>query len=195
MADFYEVLGVPRDASEDEIRQARRRLARKLHPDVNAEADADAIAAVNQAYDVLVDPSRRAAYDETGDAGDGPDPEKLAAEVLKAAFKAALDKRAPDLVAYARNELTMSIVESVSKKTATEQAIRNLQRRRAKVHATGASNLFHDVIDEQIDELEQMLHALPAALAAAERALQLIAEYRDDGETPPPMLGLFGMRL
>ncbi len=65
MKDFYQVLGVARDAKPDEIKQAFRRLARKHHPDVSREADATArMAEVNEAYAVLSDPERRAAYDD-----------------------------------------------------------------------------------------------------------------------------------
>ena len=63
--DLYAVLGVPRDASADDVRGAYRRAARASHPDLNP-GDASAAARFKQvqaAYDVLVDPARRAAYD------------------------------------------------------------------------------------------------------------------------------------
>src|SRR5690606_28319048 len=71
MADFYSTLEVPRDASEEQIKQAYRKLAMKYHPDRNggsAEAE-ERFKNVTEAYDVLRDPQKRAAYDRYGEAG------------------------------------------------------------------------------------------------------------------------------
>ena len=69
MADYYDILGVPRSADEKEIRQAYRRLARQHHPDVNPgdEAAAERFKTINAAYEVLSDADKRARYDRYGD--------------------------------------------------------------------------------------------------------------------------------
>lgn len=65
--DYYEIMGVARDASADDIKRAYRRLARKYHPDVSKEADAEArFKELGEAYEVLKDPEKRAAYDQLG---------------------------------------------------------------------------------------------------------------------------------
>jgi len=65
--DYYKIMGLKRDATQDEIKRTYRKLARKYHPDVSREADAEArFKEVGEAYEVLKDPEKRAAYDQLG---------------------------------------------------------------------------------------------------------------------------------
>lgn len=68
--DYYEVLGVAKGASEEDIKRAYRRLARQYHPDVNKAPDAEAkFKEINEAYQILSDAKKRNAYDQFGKAG------------------------------------------------------------------------------------------------------------------------------
>src|SRR4029079_19802314 len=72
--DYYEVLGVNRDATEEDLKKAYRRLAMKWHPDRNPDnpKSEDKFKEEKEAYEVLADASKRAAYDQFGHAGVDP---------------------------------------------------------------------------------------------------------------------------
>ena len=68
--DYYDVLGISKGASDDEIKKAYRKLAKQYHPDVNKAPDAEAkFKEINEAYEVLSDPQKKATYDQFGHAG------------------------------------------------------------------------------------------------------------------------------
>ena len=70
LRDYYEVLGVSRTATPEEIKKAHRRLARELHPDMNKSSDAsEKFSELQRAYEVLSDPEKRKTYDRFGHAG------------------------------------------------------------------------------------------------------------------------------
>jgi len=64
--DFYEILGVPRQATQGEIKRAYRRLALAVHPDVGGRSDSERFREAQEAYQILSDPERRRSYDSVG---------------------------------------------------------------------------------------------------------------------------------
>jgi len=119
--DYYEILGVPRDASEEEIRRAFRRLALQYHPDRNKSPEAEEIfKEINEAYQVLSDPEKRAAYDRYGHDGSPGFPgfEDFGAfsgfgDIFEAFFGSTTStRRGPRRGADIRAELTLSFEEA-----------------------------------------------------------------------------------
>jgi len=108
VADHYEVLGVARDATPDEIKKAYRRLARELHPDVNPGADAsERFKLVTHAYDVLSDADQRAEEND-------PPLKALLKEPAEIALLEELEQRAPviDSVLKSGEDLRRAFVEA-----------------------------------------------------------------------------------
>lgn len=131
--DYYEVLGVPKSASKDDIKKAYRGLARQYHPDVSKEAEAEAkFKEINEAYEVLSDEQKRSVYDRLGhaglsgggmggfggfDFGGFRDPFEIFEEVFGGAFgfggASTRQRRGPRRGADLRYDLTLEFEEAV----------------------------------------------------------------------------------
>jgi molecular chaperone DnaJ len=124
--DYYDVLGVQREATQEDIKKAYRRLARQYHPDVSSEQDAEArFKEINEAYEVLSDTEKRSTYDRYGHAGPGMggfgfesgfrDPFDIFEEVFGGGFgfRTTTARRGPRRGADLRYELRLTFEEAV----------------------------------------------------------------------------------
>lgn len=187
----YETLGVEPTASEDQIRKAYRKLARKYHPDVSKEPDREArMRAINEAKDVLLDREARKRYDATGSADGGIDQKKAeAVGMLVRFFRAGLDERSPivpfvaDCIDRLKGEARLAISEYHERQ-------KKLSRRLRSVKCKGEDNLFASLIKEQSDGLVQQVAQAETLIEVAALARQMLDDYEMVYEEAPSFAGL-----
>jgi hypothetical protein len=192
--DPYEVLGVGRDATEQELKRARRRKSREHHPDLGgSEAEQ---AEVNAAYDLLTNPARRMLYDQTGvDSTDTVDDE--ASALLEQVFTAGLNAKARDLLEYTRQQLDAHESKIKGERMKATDARRDLLARKDRYVVKGeAVNLIHRIIDRHVAETDRVLNMMERQLQVVAAARALLDEYEslEPKALPPSLETLYGMR-
>ncbi|MFO1118546.1 MAG: DnaJ domain-containing protein [Beijerinckiaceae bacterium] len=192
MADLYEVLGVPRDATTAAIRRAFRKKARAAHPDGGGSAEA--FNELKTAYDVLADPVRRKRYDETGELGDAaPDPQRARlVEMLSVGLDLALLRlsQAPallnnfNIVQLTAESLRTKQAEWREQKRQYEAALTATRRLEERFSVTEGDNLMELVVEKRIAACKTNIDLLAKNLALAEEALKVLEKtsYRRSAE-------------
>jgi curved DNA-binding protein CbpA len=193
---YYEVLGISREATNDEIKTAFRRARSAAHPDREGGSD-ELMALVNRAHDCLTDPDRRAVYDATGvDQPSGDQVKELTEQLL--------DKQASDslriLFAQLIDEVDGWELLDAARRLVADQ-ITGLQRKigQAKGRVTkltkklgrvrvkpGAPNLVEEVMQAAIDDANEQVENDEATLRIVQRCQQLLGNYDADKPLPSP---------
>jgi curved DNA-binding protein CbpA len=178
MTDHYETLGVPRDASADDIKAAFRRIASTEHPDKGG--DVDRMAAANRAYETLGDAARRAEYDATGGDDAAARFEQEARNRLMHVFDTVLgapDEHA-DLMAAARTMLATAQRQVSEERGLLSRRVAKLMKHRGRVlRKGGGENLFTGLIDSQVQQIDAQLQALEHGAKVFARVAELLADY------------------
>lgn len=179
----YEVLGVDKSADAAQVKRAYRKRAAEVHPD-KKDGDAAEMAEVNQAYEVLSDPERRLLYDSTGADRARPFDEEVRNVVLSG-FADGLNSDAPDCLAHARNVVEKQLRQiEVSRRDAVN-AQKKYTARRGKVTTKGEVNLFHLLIDRQLEQIAQGIAAMDRDAEKFEAALELLKGYETSERVQP----------
>ena len=176
MTDHYETLGVARDATAEDIKRAWRRASSKAHPD-RAGGDAEAMAKINRAYEVLGDAERRKAYDETGNDGQLRTPADDARDLLLKLIAEALESVKGNLVDHLRRCLDDMAGDVLQHRKKVTRKREQLVKRRDKIQVTEGVNLVHMLIDQQLAEADQALATLERATAVREAAVLELKRY------------------
>lgn len=176
----YDTLGVAKDATAEEIKQAWRRMSSRAHPDKGGSDEEQQ--AVNRAYEVLCDPERRSRYDATGSDGSGKDPDAGAMSILVELFTKGLERVEGDLVQFVESQIRDAIEEGQSRISGWHKLIARMKRRRPQVKSKSEKNLVHDIIDAKISQAETNIAGVTKAIADAQRALELLADFEYVGE-------------
>lgn len=183
----YETLGIPRDASPEDVKRAFRSKASAAHPDREG-GSAEAMAAVNEAHEVLMDPERRARYDETGDGAAPNSIEHEAQKVLLQLFSAALDGSDGDVLADASRMLAAHRSGLLDMRGKAEKQLARLVRRSGKVRNTG-TNLVQMLIDEKTKALARNIADMGRGIEINDAAQLALSTYAAGAE--PAMLASY----
>ncbi len=174
----YEELGVPKDASRDQIKKAYRRRAQKEHPDKGG--DTEKFYALQRAYDVLGDDARRAHYDRHGTDGQ-PDRQSALMQRLAALLMQVVeanDTETVDIVALMKTAL-------VHGKDATKNAIKQQEMKAQKYEKAqkriikkSGENILSQMLDGQIGLVKRGIEMGKVELAMIEELQKIVAEYQ-----------------
>lgn len=195
MSDPYETLGVPRDASAEDVKQAFRRMASAEHPDKGG--DAERMAEINRAYETLGDAEKRAEFDATG-AIDGADRlETEARDRLVALFQTALEAEQDDLMGVCQAFLGNAQSEIENRITATTRAAARLRKQRDRIRRKGeGANVFQSLVDRRLVQADEQLNGLERARKVFARVAEMLDAYENaPADVPPEIMALQNMGM
>jgi len=197
MKSLYDVLGVARDATSAQIRAARRSAASRLHPDRDG-GDAEAMAAVNKAYDVLIDCEARKRYDETGRT-DKPDTLRDAVRntlinVVAQLIEKNMIQDTVNVVATLNHGLDEAMRNLTGELARVDDKIERLEKKLEKIAAKGDASLLLDVMRGKLDELRNVKANFEKGKAVLEATREELNGYNEttvEVATPQEGFGRF----
>lgn len=189
--NHYEVLGVDRNATQDEIKKAFRRQAQAIHPDRDPDGDPDRMARLNKAYETLMDERRRADYDLTGNDGNPNPLEFRMHQKLMEIFASLLSSGLTDhFIKHAEAKIKLTIRESqgLQEQISLERAKVIALKKKVKLKNKNAKkqNAFHLLIDAQLEKIDKHIAAVTDDIVLLEGALVLLEDYDEEAGIPTP---------
>ena len=184
--DLYKTLGVPKNATKDEIKRARKLKAQKLHPDRNNDPNAaTAMTAVNAAADVLEDDEKRARYDQTGQTNRQPSRQQEARKAVMMFMNEALQQptkvNVPNFVLQRLRERGPAIQEEIN---ARKKHLAMLTGRLTEVTTDDPDNIFAGLLDGFIRETQHVIDQANENLETLKLAIEIALRYKSDVTVP-----------
>jgi curved DNA-binding protein CbpA len=193
VTDYYEVLGVPRGATLEEIKKAKRREASKHHPDRGG--DATKMAQINRAYEVLSDKETRERYDLGGEEAVKPQLtlDEAARNLLIGLFNQMLHAMIdqcmpfPKLLSALHQGVDHAQEQEQRRLSALRDGLATLQRQKKRLRRKDKqATFFEDIIAGHIDQCSASIEALEKTIASNKalwkRARELLKEHAEDPE-------------
>lgn len=177
---YYDVLGIARDAGSGDIKKAVRKARRAVHPDLHPHADPDAVREVNEAAACLQDPVLRLAYDQGGERV-GPEAQAFAAamKIVCQFITRALEEEVEDAPKFIRELVLVNIHAGVKRVQEIKAMSAKLKKRRARIKRKSGANLFHEVIDQQLQAWEKEIEGTERGIAGLTEMLAELTGYED----------------
>lgn len=182
MSDLYQMLGLAKDATADQIKKAYRRLAQKYHPD-RETGDEEKFYQVQVAYDVLSDDDRRKEYDRSGSTKDKSKSSLSSAEQeLVQLFVRLLEDQAfeGEFLQECRKTVGMAKANLTVEVESQRQQVKRLSKNRGKVSAKNQDNLFDMVLENLISGKEEMIASLQSKLKDCDEILDILCDYNEE---------------
>ncbi|HEY6925976.1 MAG TPA: DnaJ domain-containing protein [Steroidobacteraceae bacterium] len=192
MPDHYETLGVRKDASADDIKQAKRRKSRAAHPDRKG-GDHTAMVAINRAYETLSDPARRAHYDRTGQDQPPPPLDAKARTIIMQTFLVVMEQASDqhEIIESVRHHIRKNQDEAQTKAAQLRDKAAMYERRRKRLKYSGKDrNFLLDTLEQQIAAMKQSAATMETeSKAVGDRALEILKDLSYDPEEIRVMAG------
>lgn len=182
MRDYYEILGVTKTATQEEIKKAYRKLAKELHPDRNPD-EAERMSEVNQAYDCLGDEEKRENYDAYGNAKGEiilSDPERMATQY----FTQFIGQHSLEMcIRASRGACISSINEEANRILLMEEAKRDAEKRRQGIKFMGKGhNLLELILDQAVGAADKRIQQSQERIELLNATKSILEEYSSDSK-------------
>jgi curved DNA-binding protein CbpA len=176
----YDTLGLHPACSENDIKLAYRKLAKEHHPDREG-GDAERMAAINQAYEVLSDPERRAHYDATG-LSDLKTVDDEARKALADLLNQVIAESNGRPIDTCRDVIKRTMDAQNSERITAQRRIRHLEKLSGKIRCKAGENLAQAVIENQLAQLQAQIKRMDRQIEIAAAGLTLLDDYEHEPE-------------